>query len=229
VGQDEQRYLGDSRGKVPTERPMGVNSIAIKGRPFYDLERVVTWLGSDLKDSFVAHGAQADLYTAYDLARHQDPGTTFDIALRYSRGDVLVDPLALPSPQLERDWQLTEASLFLPLAFNTRLEAATLVCPLPLVRPSQVYLRLFASLFGGYTLNLVYCTAENFKRYQTKLKSQELLKESYYNFAEPDSKEIALPTRRHLPLLNLGSFKIPTELSEMISAKTRSECECLPL
>jgi hypothetical protein len=109
--------------------------------------------------------------------------------------------------RVDGEWQLTEASLFLPLAFNTRLEAATLVCPLPLVRPSQVYLRLFASLFGGYTLNMVYCTPENFKRYQTKLKSQELLKESFYDLPEPDSNEIALPTRRHLPLLNLGSFK----------------------
>ena len=229
MGQDEQRYQGDSRGKIVAEGPPIVNPIAIKGWPFYDLEGIVTWLGSDLKDFLVAHGAQADLYTAYDLVRNQDPGTTFDIALRHSRGDVLVDPLGLPSPQLEKDWQLTEANLFLPLAFNTRLEAATLVCPLPLVRPSQFFLRMFASLFGGYTLNLVYCTPENFKRYQTKLKSQEILKESFYDFVEPDSKEIALPTRRHLPLLNLGSFKIPTELSEMISAKTRSECEVLPL
>src|ERR1700730_6877232 len=220
--------MGDSRGKDPAERPPIINSIAIKGRPFYDLEGVVTWLGSDLKDSFGSHGAQADLYTAYDLARQQDPGTTFDIALRHSRGDVLVAQLALPSPQLEKEWQLTEASLFLPLAFNTRLEAATLVCPLPMVRPSQFFLRMFASLFGGYTLNLVYCTPENFKRYQTKLKSQEILKESFYDFVEAD-KEIVLPARRHLPLLNLGSFKIPAELSEMISAKTRSECEVLPL
>jgi len=170
VVQDEQRHQGDSRGKVAGEGSPIVNPIAIKGWPFYDLKGIVTWLGSDLKDFLVAHGAQADLYTAYDLARNQDPGTTFDIALRHSRGDVLVDPLGLPSPQLEKDWQLTEANLFLPLAFNPRLEAATLVCPLPLVRPSQVYLRLFASLFGGYTLNLVYCTPENFKRYQTKLK-----------------------------------------------------------
>jgi len=228
VGQDEQRYPGDSHGKIAAERPLIVNPIAIKGWPFYDLEGIVTWLGSDLKDFAVVYGAQADVYTAYDLARKQDPGTIFDIALRYSRGDVLVDPLSLPSPQLERDWQLTEASLFLPLAFNTRLEAATLVCPLPLLRPSKVYLRLFATLFGGYTLNLVYCTPENFKRYQAKLKSQEILKESFYDFVEPD-KEIALPRRRHLPLLNLGSFKIPTDLSEMISAKTRSECEVLPL
>jgi hypothetical protein len=229
VGQDEQRYVGDSRGKVAAERPPIVNPIAIQGSPFYDLEGIVTWPGSELKDFFAAHEAQADLYTAFDLARKQDPGTTFDSALRHSRGDVLVDPLSLPSPQLERDWPLTEANLFLPLAFNTRLEAATLVCPLPLVRPSQAYLRMFASLFGGYTLNLVYCTPENFKRYQSKLKSQEILKESFYDFVEPDSKEIALPIRRHLPLLNLGSFKIPTELSEMISAKTRSECEVLPL
>jgi type II secretory ATPase GspE/PulE/Tfp pilus assembly ATPase PilB-like protein len=229
VGPDEQRYLGDSRGKVAAEGPPIVNPTAINGWPFYDLEGIVTWLGSDLKDFFVTHGAQADLYTAYDLSRKQDPGTTFEIALRYSRGDVLVDPLGLPSPQLDKDWQLTEANLFLPLAFNTRLEAATLVCPLPLVRPSQVYLRLFASLFGGYTLNLVYCTPENFKRYQTKLKSQEILKESFYDFVEPDSQEIALPARRHLPLLNLGSFKIPVELSEKISAKTISECLVLPL
>jgi type II secretory ATPase GspE/PulE/Tfp pilus assembly ATPase PilB-like protein len=229
VGQDEQPYPGDSHGKVAAERPPIVNPIAIKGWPFYDLEGIVTWLGSDLKDFALVYGAQADLYTAYDLARKQDPGTIFDIAVRYSRGDVLVDPLSLPSPQLERDWQLTEANLFLPLAFNTRLEAATLVCPLPLLRPSKVYLRLFATLFGGYTLNLVYCTPENFKRYQAKLKSQEILKESFYDFVEPDNKEIALPRRRHLPLLNLGSFKIPTELSEMISAKTRSECEVLPL
>ena len=119
MGQDEQRYQGDSRGKVAAEGPPIVNPIAIKGWPFYDLKGIVTWLGSDLKDFLVAHGAQADLYTAYDLARNQAPGTTFDIALRHSRGDVLVDPLGLPSPQLEKDWQLTEASLFLPLAFNT--------------------------------------------------------------------------------------------------------------
>jgi type IV pilus assembly protein PilB len=229
VGQDEQRYLGEARGVVAAERPPIVNPMAIKGWPFYDLEGIVTWLGSGLRDFFVAQGAQADLYTAYDLACKQDPGTTFDLALKYSRGDVLIDPLGLPSPQLEKDWQLTEASLFLPLAFNPRLEAATLVCPLPLVRPSQVYLRLFASLFGGYTLNLVYCTAENFKRYQTKLKSQEILKESFYDFAEADSKEVALPKKRPLPLLNLGSFKIPPELSEKISAKTTTECQVLPL
>jgi type IV pilus assembly protein PilB len=229
VGQDEQRYQGDFRGKILAEGTAIVNPKGFKGGPFYDLQGIVTWLGSELKDYLVAQAAQADLYTAYDLTRNQDPGTTFDTALRYSRGDVLVDPLGLPSPQLERDWPLTEASLFLPMAFNTRLEAATLVCPLPLVRPSQIYLRMFASLFAGYTLNVVYCTPENFKRYQTKLKSQEILKESFYDFGALESEEIVLPTRRHLPLLSLGSFKIPTELSEMISAKTRSECEVLPL
>jgi hypothetical protein len=146
---DEKRYQGDSRGKIVAEGRPIVNPIVIKGWPFYDLEGIVTWLGPDLKDFLVAHGAQADIYTAYDLARNRAPGTTFDIALRHSRGDVLVDPLGLPSPQLERDWQLTEASLFLPLAFNARLEAATMVCPLPLMRPSQFYLRTFASLLDG--------------------------------------------------------------------------------
>jgi hypothetical protein len=108
VVQDEQRYQGDSRGKVAAEGTPIVNPIAIKAWPFYDLK------GSHLagvrleRYLLAAHGAQADLY-GYDLARNQDPGTTFDIALRHSRGDVLADPLGLPSPQLEKDWQLTEA------------------------------------------------------------------------------------------------------------------------
>ena len=227
--QDEQRYQGDSRGKVAEDGTPIANPIAIKAWPFYDLQGVATWLGSKLRDFLIAHEAQADLYTAYDLAYDQDPGTTFDIAFVHSRGDVLLDPLALPSPHLEEDWQLTEAALFLPLAFNTRLQAATLVCPLPLVRPSQFYLRMFASLLSSYTLNLVYCTPENFKRYQTKLKSQEILKESFYDFTEADHQGMALPKKRQLPLLSLGNFKIPPELSEKISAKTRSECEVLPL
>src|SRR5262249_48227191 len=149
----------------------------------------------------------------YDLSCDRDPGTTFNMAFRHSRRDVLIDPLALPSPQLEEDWPFTEAGLFLPLAFNTRLEAATLVCPLPLVRPSQIYLRVFARLLPGYTLNLVYCPPENFKRYQTKLKNQEILRESFYDFSEAHSAEISLPKKRQLPLLILTSFKMPAEVA----------------
>ncbi|MBV8352759.1 MAG: Flp pilus assembly complex ATPase component TadA [Verrucomicrobia bacterium] len=227
--QNEQGYQGDSRGKVADEGKPITNPIATKAWRFYDLEGVATCLGSDLSDFLIVHEPQADLYTAYDLTCDRDPRTTFDLAFKHSRRDVLVDPLALPSPQLEEDWPLTEAALFLPLAFNTRLEAATLVCPLPLVRPSEFYLRMFASLFRGYTLNLVYCPPESFKRYQTKLKNQEILRESFYDFTEACSEELSLPKNRPLPLLILSSFKIPAEVAEKISAKARSECEVLPL
>src|SRR3974377_1896166 len=101
VLQDAQRSQGDSRGKVAAEGTPIVNPIAIKAWPFYDLEGIATWLGSDLRDFLVAHGAQADLYTAYGLARNTAPGPTFDIALSHARGDVLVAPLGLPTPQLE--------------------------------------------------------------------------------------------------------------------------------
>ena len=89
---------------------------------------------------------------------------------------------------------------------------------------------MFARLLGGYTLNLVYCTAENFKRYQTKLKGQEILKESFYDFAEADSMEIALPKKRQLPLLSLGSFKIPGELSRKFRPRpgaNAESCRCI--
>jgi len=231
VVEDKQqhRFWGDLGGKVAEEEIPIVNPTLIEQWRFYDLEGVGTWLGPNLSDFLITHDAQADVYTTYDLACNQDPGTTFGIALGYSRGDVLVDPLVLPSPQLEEDWQLAEASLFLPLAFNPRLEASTLICPLPLVRPSKLYLRMYASVLTGYSLNLVYCTPENFKRYQTKLKVQDILKESFHDFGGVDSEAIALPKKRQLPLLGLDSFRIPAELSEKISAKTRSECEVLPL
>lgn len=193
---------------------------------FYDLDGV-NRMDPELGAYLSTCTPQADLYVAFDASSGQPAGTTFDAALARSRGCVLVDPLLLPSPELVDDWPLTNAGLFLPLVVNMRLKSAVFVCPLPLVGPSKLYLKMFASALPGYSLNFVYCTPHLFKRYQAKLKGQGFLKESFQSFDELDS--VALPGRRQIPLLCLESFRMSGELSEKLSAKTRQECEVLPL
>ena len=142
---------------------------------FYDLDGVNA-TDPELGAYLNIYAPQADLYAAFDAFSGQPAGTTFNRSLERSRGCVLVDPLMLPSPELIDDWPLANAGLFLPLAVNARLKSATVVSPLPPVAPSKLYLKMFASALGGYTLNLVYCTPHLFKRYQTKLKGQGFLK-----------------------------------------------------
>ena len=193
---------------------------------FYDLDGLNT-MNSDLGAYLSIYTPQADLYAAFDAFSGQSPGTTFDISLEHSRGCVLVDPLQLPSPELADDWPLTNAGLLLPLVVNARLKAAVVVCPLPPVGPSTLYLKMFASALPGYSLNFVYCTPYLYKRYQAKLKGQGFLKESFQSFDDLDS--VALPSRRQIPLLSLEGFRMSGELSEKLSPKTRQECEVLPL
>jgi type II secretory ATPase GspE/PulE/Tfp pilus assembly ATPase PilB-like protein len=194
---------------------------------FYDLDGVNT-MDPELGAYLNIYAPQADLYAAFDAFSGQPAGTTFNVSLERSRGCVLVDPLMFPSPDLVDDWPLTNAGLFLPLAVNARLKSAVVVCPLPLVAPSKLYLKMFASALAGYTLNLVYCTPHLFKRYQAKLKGQGFLKESFQSFDRLDSVAL-LPGRRQIPLLSLDSFRMPGELSEKLSPKTRQEYEVLPL
>ena len=193
---------------------------------FYDLDGV-NRMDTELGPYLSIYTPQADLYAAFDAFAGQPAGTTFDLSVEHSRGCVLVDPLLLPSPELVDDWPLTNAGVFLPLVVNTRLKAAVVVCPLPLVGPSTLYLKMFASALPGYSLNFVYCTPYLFKRYQAKLKGQGFLRESFQSFDELDS--VALPSRRQIPLFCLESFRMSGELSEKLSPKTRQECEVLPL
>src|SRR6516164_2841212 len=194
---------------------------------FYDLDGVNA-MDPELGAHLSIYAPQADLYAAFDAFSGQAAGTTFNASLERSRSCVLVDPLMLPSPELIDDWPLANAGLFLPLAVNARLKSATVVSPLPPVAPSKLYLKMFASALAGYTLNLVYCTPHLFKRYQTKLKGQGFLKESFQSFDQLDSIAL-LPGRRQIPLLSLESFRMPGELSEKLSPKTRQEYEVLPL
>jgi type II secretory ATPase GspE/PulE/Tfp pilus assembly ATPase PilB-like protein len=193
---------------------------------FYDLDGVSTF-NPEVAAYISIYTPQADLYSAFDVFSGQTAGTTFDTALERSRGCVLIDPLQLSSPELVEDWPLTNAGLFLPLAVNVRLKSVVVVCPLPLVGPSKLYLKMFASALAGHSLNFVYCTPYLFKRYQAKLKSQGFLRESFQSFDRLDS--VALPSRRQIPLLSLESFKMSGELSEKLSSRTRQECQVLPL
>src|SRR5262245_46435104 len=122
---------------------------------FYDLD-VVNAIAPELGAYLNSYAPQADLYAAFDEFSGRSAGTTFNASLERSRGCVLVDPLMLPSPELLDDWPLTNAGLFLPLAVNVQLKSAVVVCPLPLVAPSKLYLKMFASALAGYSLNLVY-------------------------------------------------------------------------
>ena len=194
---------------------------------FYDLD-VINAIDPELGAYLNSYAPQADLYAAFDEFSGRPAGTTFNASLERSRGCVLVDPLMLPSPELLDDWPLTNAGLFLPLAVNAQLKSAVVVCPLPLVAPSKLYLEMFASVLAGYTLNFVYCTPYLFKRYQTKLKGQGFLRESFQSFDQLDSVAI-LPGRRQIPLLTLENFRMSGELSEKLSPKTRQEYEVLPL
>ena len=194
---------------------------------FYNLDDCVNRIDPELREFLHIYIPQPDLYASFDSLSNRSPGTTFDAALEQARGCTLVDPLVLPSPELADEWPLTDAGLFLPLVVHARHKAAVIVCPLPLVHPSKFYLKMFAGTLPGYAVNFVYCTPSLFKRYEVKLKGQGVLKEPFRSFNDFDS--VALPARRHIPLLSLQGFSMPGELSGKISAKTRQECEALPL
>ena len=130
----------------------------------YDLDGVNS-MDPELGAYLNIHAPQADLYGAFDAFSGKPAGTTFNASLERSRGCVLVDPLMFPSPELVDDWPLTIAGLFLPLAINAPLKSAVVVCPLPMVAASELYLKMFACALTAYTFNLVYCTPHLFKRY----------------------------------------------------------------
>src|SRR6516225_1272120 len=108
---------------------------------FYDLDGVNA-LDPELGAYLSIYAPEADLYAAFDAFSGRQTGTTFDASLGRSRGCVLVDPLMHPSPELVDDWPLTNAGLFLPMAPNAQLKSAAVVCPLPMVASTKLYLKM---------------------------------------------------------------------------------------
>ncbi|MBV9488120.1 MAG: Flp pilus assembly complex ATPase component TadA [Verrucomicrobia bacterium] len=124
-----------------------------------------------------------------DISLNDSPGSQFfHHALAQGTKSPLIDPNFFPS-YWKAPWPLGDDCLFLPLSRSESLRQITLVTAVPLLLPSQAWLRTLAGVFPGYRYAIALCPPEAFARYQQTLRSKGVIRSTPQVAPDPQPSE----------------------------------------